>query len=123
LRSFQLTGIPAQVKGENVMGSTGIGTKIARRRSAAGPQPKRQALFHRRDAELTEIGGFLDQELFTLRPQCLRGEFCAKSIPSEWPLENPKFQTISNGQTSESSKSAVPDFVRQSFVSKLLETQ
>ena len=30
---------------------------------------------YRRDAEFTEIGVFLDQELFTLRPQRLCGEF------------------------------------------------
>ena len=30
-------------------------------------QPKQKALLHRRDAEFTEIGVCLDQELFTLR--------------------------------------------------------
>jgi hypothetical protein len=29
---------------------------------------------HRRDTEFAEFGVFLDQELFTLRPQRLRGE-------------------------------------------------
>jgi hypothetical protein len=38
-------------------------------------------------AEFTEIGVFLDQEVFTLRPRCLRGEFFAPggSLPS-YPL-------------------------------------
>ena len=35
--------------------------------------------FHPRDAEFTEIGVFLDQELFTLRPQCLIGESSSSS--------------------------------------------
>jgi hypothetical protein len=34
-------------------------------------------------AEFTEIGVFFDQELFTLRPQRLRGEFSSGSILSE----------------------------------------
>ena len=33
-----------------------------------------RALLHRRDAEFTEIGVFLDQEIFTPRPQRLGGE-------------------------------------------------
>jgi hypothetical protein len=36
---------------------------------------RNQAIFHHRDAEFAEIGVFLDQELFTLRPPRLRGEF------------------------------------------------
>lgn len=31
-------------------------------------------IIHRRDAEFTEIGVFLNQELFSLRPRRLRGE-------------------------------------------------
>jgi|RhiMetdeSRZDD1v2_1073273.scaffolds.fasta_scaffold102435_5 hypothetical protein len=31
-------------------------------------------IIHRRDTKFTEIGLFLDQELFTLRPQRLCGE-------------------------------------------------
>jgi hypothetical protein len=31
-------------------------------------------IIHRRDAEFTEIGVFLNQELFSLRPLRLRGE-------------------------------------------------
>ena len=40
----------------------------------AKPQPRQQALLHRRDAEFTEIGVFVDQRLFTLRPRRLSGE-------------------------------------------------
>jgi hypothetical protein len=51
--------------------------------STATPQPKQQALHHCRDAEFTETGIFLNQKLFTLRPQRLRGEFSSGSIRSE----------------------------------------
>jgi hypothetical protein len=51
--------------------------------SAAALQPKQQALHHRRDAEFTETGIFLNQKLFTLLPQRLRGEFSSGSIRSE----------------------------------------
>jgi hypothetical protein len=52
--------------------------------SAAALQPKQQTLHHRRDAEFTETGIFLNQKLFTLRrPQLLRGEFSSGSIRSE----------------------------------------
>jgi hypothetical protein len=37
LRSFQLTGIPVQVKGENVTGKHGIGTKIIRAKTQTTP--------------------------------------------------------------------------------------
>jgi hypothetical protein len=33
------------------------------------------SLLHHRDAEVAEIGVFLDQERYTLRPQRLRGEY------------------------------------------------
>ena len=46
-----------------------------RLRTARQDGPKQQPLLHRRDAEFTEIGVFLDQELFTWRSQCLGGEF------------------------------------------------
>jgi hypothetical protein len=39
-----------------------------------GKAAKQQAVLYRRGAEFTEIGIFLDQELFTLRPPLLRGE-------------------------------------------------
>jgi len=32
-------------------------------------------LFHRRDAEFAEVGVFLDQKFFSLRPRRLGGEF------------------------------------------------
>ena len=51
--------------------------------SAAALQPKQQTLHHRRDAEFTETGIFLNQKLFTLRPQRLCGEFSSGSIRSE----------------------------------------
>ena len=35
--------------------------------NAAKPQPKHQALFHRRDAEFTEIGIFIDQNSLLCR--------------------------------------------------------
>jgi hypothetical protein len=37
LRSFQLTGIPVQVKGENVTGKYGIRTKIIRAKTQTTP--------------------------------------------------------------------------------------
>src|SRR6266436_9319377 len=43
---------------------------------------KLRTAIHRRDAEFTEIGVFLDQEFFTPR-----GEFFTGSIQSEWPRE------------------------------------
>jgi hypothetical protein len=43
--------------------------------SAAKPQLKQQALFHHRGTEFAEFGVFLDEELFTRRAPCLRGEF------------------------------------------------
>src|SRR4029434_2927695 len=49
---------------------------------AAEPRSKQQALLHRRDAMFTKIGVFLDQELFTRRPQRLRGEFSSGSTRS-----------------------------------------
>ena len=45
---------------------------------------QQQILLHRRDAEFTEIRVIVDQELFTLRPQRLRGEFfLIREIPRE----------------------------------------
>jgi hypothetical protein len=56
-----------------------LATGSPRRRSYGG-EAATKAIFHHRDAEFTEIGGFLDQELFTLRPQRLRGEFSSQQL-------------------------------------------
>ena len=42
-----------------------------------------QVLLHRKGTEFTEIGIFLDQEFFALRPRRLLGEFSFGSLKSE----------------------------------------
>ena len=42
-------------------------------------QKRPVGIIHHRDAEFAEFGEFLDQELFTLRPQRLRGELSSGS--------------------------------------------
>jgi Glycine zipper len=47
-----------------------------------------ELLLHRRDAEFTETGAFLNQELFTLRPQRLRGEISEFLYRQTWSFKD-----------------------------------
>ena len=68
---------------------------------------RNQSSIHRRDTESAEIGVILDQEIFSLRPQRLRGEFLVqrrKVMAAEQKQER-RNKTIFTAETQSSQRS------------------